>query len=293
MKTFNFQFIPNKKIYFIISIAIILAGLICFFAFGGLTLDLDFQGGTAVRVEMGKDFDDEAVKNFVEKEIGNSATVQKSGTEAYIKTLELDTEKRDNLVEAIKAEYGVDQNAILEVNNVTASASTKLISDSMKAVGWAMLVMLIYITFRFDLLSGIAAVVGLVHTVVIMIAVYVMFKIPVNSSFIAAVLTIVGYSINDTIVVFDRIRDNVKTMRRDPFEIVANISLNETLRRTIYTGVTTLISISLLYIMGVDSIKEFALPIIIGILVGTYASICIATPIWVILRNNIRIKARR
>ena len=293
MKEYNFQFIANKKLYLIISAVIILAGLICFIAFGGLTLDLDFQGGTAIRVEMGKDFDDEAVKNFVEKEIGSSAIVQKSGTEAYIKTIEIDTEKRDNLVESIKAEYGVDQNAILEVNNVTASASTKLISDSMKAVGWAMLVMLIYITFRFDLLSGLAAVIGLVHTVIIMIAVYAMFKIPVNSSFIAAVLTIVGYSINDTIVVFDRIRDNLKTMRRDPFEIVANLSLNETLRRTLWTGITTLTSISLLYILGVDSIKEFALPILIGIIVGTYASICISTPIWVILRDKIHIKAKR
>lgn len=292
MRNYNFQFVPNKKIFFIISSVIILAGLICFIAFGGLALGLDFQSGTAVRVEMGNDFDDEALKSFVQEKTGLSATVQKSGTEANIKTSELDTQKRDELVNAIKEEYGLEQSAILEMNNVTASASTKLISDALKAIGWAMLAMLIYISFRFDLRSGLSAVIGLVQTILVMLSVYAIFRIPISSSFVAAALTIVGYSINDTIVVFDRIRENVKLMRREPFDVVANISLNETLRRTIWTSITTLVTIFLLYVFGVESIREFSFPIIIGIIVGTYASICIATPMWVVLKRK-RVNARK
>lgn len=289
----NFQFIKNKNLYFIISSAIIILGLVFFTVFSGLALDLDFQGGTAIRIQMEKGFDDEALKNFVGKEIGGTASVQKSDTEAYIKTVEIETEQRDKLVEAIKAEYGIDQNAILEVNNVSASASTKLISDALKAIGWAMLAMLVYISFRFDLRSGLSAVIGLIHTLLIMLAVYSIFRIPVNSSFVAAVLTIVGYSINDTIVVFDRIRENVKVLRKESFDNVANISLNETLRRTMWTSITTLVTITLLYIFGVNSIKEFALPIIVGVAVGTYASVCISTPMWVLLRDKRIRRARR
>ena len=283
------NFVGKKNIFFIVSGAIILLGMIAFAIFGGLNLDLDFQGGTAIRMELGQDFNDEDVRKLVSDTIGgHTVAVQKAGTnktEAYIKTVEIDTETRDKVVEAIKEKYSLDQNALLEANNVSASASTKLITDAFKATGWAVVFMLIYITFRFNIRSGLAAVLGLVHNILIMLSVYAIFQIPVNSSFIAAVLTIVGYSINDTIVVFDKIRENKKHDRRSEFAVVANTSLNQTLTRTLNTSLTTLFTILTLYVLGVASIREFALPIIIGVIVGTYSSICIATPLWVVLRG--------
>ena len=283
------NFVGKKNIFFIVSGAIILLGMIAFAIFGGLNLDLDFQGGTAIRMELGQDFNDEDVRKLVSDTIGgHTVAVQKAGTnktEAYIKTVEIDTETRDKVVEAIKEKYSLDQNALLEANNVSASASTKLITDAFKATGWAVVFMLIYITFRFNIRSGLAAVLGLVHNILIMLSVYAIFQIPVNSSFIAAVLTIVGYSINDTIVVFDKIRENEKHDRRSEFAVVANTSLNQTLTRTLNTSLTTLFTILTLYVLGVASIREFALPIIIGVIVGTYSSICITTPLWVVLRG--------
>lgn len=280
------NFIGRKKIFFIASAAVILLGIIAFFTFGGLNLDLDFQGGTAIRMEIGQEFDDAAIKSMVEEITGTTVQVQKSGTdstEVYVKTLELGAETRDAVVEAIKAEYSLEQDALLEANNVSASASSKLISDAFKAIAWAVAFMLIYISFRFSIKSGLSAIFGLLHNILVMLAIYVIFRIPVNSSFVAAVLTIVGYSINDTIVVFDKIRENAKKERRTQFAEVANKSINQTLGRTVNTSVTTLVTIVMLYIMGVDSIKEFALPIIIGILVGTYSSICISAPMWTII----------
>ena len=145
--------------------------------------------------------------------------------------------------------------------------------------------MLIYITIRFSFKSGISAIIGLLHNILVMLAIYSIFQIPVNSSFVAAVLTVVGYSINDTIVVFDKIREAARKGGRSQFAEIANTSLNQTLTRTINTSVTTLITILTLYILGVDSIREFSLPIIIGVIVGTYSSICIATPIWTIIQD--------
>ena len=282
------NFSKHKKIFFIISGAVILLGLIFYIIFGGLNYDLDFQGGTAMRINIGTEFTENEIKSIVKDKCGLDAYVQKSGdanTEAYIKTEEIDTEKRDSIFDAISEKYSLEQSALLEANNVSASASTKLITDALKAIGWAILFMLIYIVIRFNISSGIAAVLALVHDVLIMISIYAIFRIPVGSSFIAAVLTIVGYSINDTIVIFDRIRENDKKDRRNPFNVICDRSINQSLTRTLNTSLTTLITILALYILGVDSIKDFAFPIIIGVIVGTYSSNCIASQIWIALRG--------
>ena len=291
------NFVGKKNIFFIASAIVIVAGIIAFAIFGGLNLDLDFKGGTSIRINIGTEFNDEDIKAIVQEVVGGDQTVQiqKSGdakTEVDITTLEMGTEKRDQIIEKIKEKYDLEQSAVLESTNVSASASTKLIADAFKAIGWAVLFMLIYITVRFSFRSGIAAIVGLIHNILVMLAVYTIFKIPVNSSFIAAVLTIVGYSINDTIVVFDKIRENERTDRRSRFSEVANKSLNQTLTRTLNTSLTTLFTILTLYLLGVDSIREFALPIIIGVIVGTYSSICISTPIWTVLRGIGKKKAK-
>ena len=279
------NFVGRKKIFFIVSCAIIIAGIVALLVFGGLNLGLDFKGGTSIRINMGKDFNDAELESLVENITGLSATVQKAnnGTEADITTLEIETEMRDKVFDAVKEKYGLEQDALLESNNVSASASTKLILDAFRAVGWAVLFMLVYITIRFSFKSGLSAIIGLIHNILVMLAIYTIFQIPVNSSFIAAVLTVVGYSINDTIVVFDKIRENAKKDHKNRFPDIANVSLNQTLTRTINTSFTTLFTILTLYVLGVDSIREFSLPIIIGVIVGTYSSICIATPIWTVI----------
>ena len=150
--------------------------------------------------------------------------------------------------------------------------------------------MLVYISFRFKFDFGVAAITALLHDVLVVIAIYAIFRIPLNNPFVAAMLTVVGYSINDTIVVFDRIRENMRGAKRDSHEEVADLSLNQNLTRSINTSLTTLLSIVALYIMGVDSIKEFTLPLIAGISVGVYSSIFIASPIWVLINKKQRKK---
>ena len=145
--------------------------------------------------------------------------------------------------------------------------------------------MLIYIAIRFEVLSGVAAVMALIHDVLIMLSVYVIFKIPVNSSFVAAILTILGYSINATIVVFDRVRENQRLMRKEPFQNVVNTSIWQSMGRSINTTITTLVTIVLLYFMGVDAIKEFALPIIVGVLSGFYSSVFLSGNFWIMLKK--------
>lgn len=279
------NFVGRKNIFFIISCVIIVAGIIAFFVFGGLNLGLDFKGGTTIRMNIGKEFDDAELKTLVQNITGLEATVQKAnnGMEADITTLEIQSEMRDKVVDALKEKYSLGQDALLEADNVSANASTKLILDAFKAVGWAVLFMLIYITIRFSFKSGLSAIIGLIHNILVMLSIYAVFRIPINSSFIAAILTVVGYSINDTIVVFDKIRENAKKDHKNKFPEIANTSLNQTLTRTINTSVTTLVTILTLYILGVDSIREFSLPIIIGVIVGTYSSICIATPMWTVI----------
>ncbi|MBZ4644832.1 MAG: protein-export rane protein SecF [Clostridia bacterium] len=149
----------------------------------------------------------------------------------------------------------------------------------------ASILMLIYITFRFEFKSGVAAVIAMIHDVLVMLTVYAVFRIPINTSFIAAILTILGYSINDTIIVFDRIRENRKYMKKEEFSNVVNKSIWQTMARSINTSLTTLLTITVLYILGVQSIKDFAFPLIVGIVSGTYSSIFIASPIWVMWRE--------
>ncbi|MBQ7037157.1 MAG: protein translocase subunit SecF [Clostridia bacterium] len=285
--------LKHKNIYFIISAIVILAGVVAYIAFGGLNFGLDFKGGTEIRMNIGAEFNNDDIATIVkEKAEVSSPVIQKSGnTEVSIKTEEIDTAKRDSIVEALKEKYGLDDSALLEATNVSASASTKLLTDALRAILLSVLCMLIYITIRFDFKSGLAAILGLAHNVLIMIAIYAIFRMQINSTFVAAILTIVGYSINNTIVIFDKIRENRKQSRKVPFEEVSNAALNQTFRRTVFASITTLLTITMLYIMGIDSIREFSLPIIIGVLVGSYSSVCIATPLWVVLNDKLKKRA--
>ena len=283
----------NKTKYFVmLSCAIILAGLIVGIIMGGLNLGIDFTGGSILTIDLGEDYDVQVVNSALQANGIDPATTQivRSETQAVIRMQELpsdvdDAQFRENLLDTLKEKY---PNAMSgEIESVGGVTSGEIVTNAFLSVIIASVLMLIYIWIRFTLYSGIAAVVALIHDVLVMTAVMSIARIPVNSPYIAACLTIVGYSINDTIVVFDRIRENnkkisIKTMTH--FEI-ADLSIKETLPRTINTSLTTLITILAVYIFGVASIKEFALPIIVGLISGTYSSIFIASPIWMKLQE--------
>ncbi len=216
------------------------------------------------------------------------STVQKAGegTQVIIKLLELDSETRDALCHILAGKYGLNLTTdLLGVNNVGASVSSDLRTAAITAALIAILLMLVYISFRFEILSGITAVICLAHDVFIMFAAYSLLQIPLNSTMIAAVLTILGYSINATIIVFDRIRENVKLHSKDNFDTNVDLSIKQTFRRSVNTSLTTLFTIGMVYILGVDSIKQFALPIIIGIFAGFYSSVCLSGNIWSVLKK--------
>ena len=279
----------NKTKYFLIlSVLIILAGLIVGIAMGGLNLGLDFTGGSILTIDLGEEFDTQVVEQALEDNgvAPASAQVTRSGdTQAVIRIQQLPSEEnsdefRQSLLDTLRKTYpGASGGEIESVGGVT---SGEIVTNAFLSVIIASALMLIYIWIRFELYSGIAAVAALIHDVLIMTAVMSIARIPVNSSYIAACLTIVGYSINDTIVVFDRIRENRKkvSLKSMTQMEIADMSVRETLPRTMNTSLTTLITILAVYIFGVPSIKEFALPIIVGLIAGTYSSVFIASPIW-------------
>ncbi len=289
--------IKSKWICLGISIVIILAGVVGYFVNDGFNLDIDFTGGTTISVNMqGKDYDVEDVKALINDTIGFPASnVQKSEDSIIIsistpKTINndaaLSTDDRIKLFTAIKDKYELTDDALTDYDSIDATIGGELKNSAIMSCIVALILMLIYISIRFEFLSGIAAVLSLAHNVFILMSIYVIFQLNINTTFIAAILTIVGYTINDTIVTFDRIREIKRKVRKTTFADIVNKGVNETLIRSIATSITTLLTIVILYFIGVQSVKEFAFPIIIGILVGTYSSIFIASPIWSMLKKE-------
>ena len=200
---------------------------------------------------------------------------------------DLDNEMRTNIMDQLKEKYGLSDEAFISVDNVSPSVGDEMKTQSLVVLLIAIALMLVYITIRFEFLSGVAAVISLIHNTLIMLSVYAIFQIPVNTSFIAAILTIIGYSINDTIVIFDRIRENTRhASKKDDFAEVVNDSVWQSMTRSINTSVTTLFSIVVLFAIGVSSLREFTFPLIVGIIAGTFSSIFIASPCWVMLRGR-------
>jgi preprotein translocase SecF subunit len=284
----NIKFAENLKIWSIISISVIVLGLI-FAIVGGVNLGIDFTGGTMMHFEMDQvvevDAIDEIVDSFdLDPDIIHAGL---DNTEIIIKTKQsLDNTQRMEVFNAVSEVYNLDNSHFLEAEQFGPSIGDEIQSKAMTSILIAAVGMLIYITLRFELIYGITAIVALVHDVLILLSVYSIFNIPINSSFIAAVLTIVGYSINDTIVVFDRVRENVKLIKKGTFAHIANVSLRQTLTRSINTSLTTLLVIGSLYVLGVESIREFAFPLMAGVLVGTYSSIFIASPLWAFFKDR-------
>ena len=281
--------VQKAKFLMWISIAVLVIGLAFGIANGGLNLGIDFTGGSLTTYDIGEEFDSAVIEDAVKANGIDQVQVVRSGnnwTSAVVRMQDIaGSESQSSLnadiLETIKETY---PNATIESEDrVGGSTSNDLVWSAFISVIVACALMLVYIWIRFELWSGIASVVALLHDVGIMIAVMAIFQVSINSSFIAACLTIVGYSINNTIVLLDRVRDNKKTLsgKQFSYEQIGNMSIKQSLGRTINTTITTLIMIVALYIFGVDSIREFTLPIIIGLIAGTFSSICLAVPMAV------------
>ena len=296
----SIDFIGKKAVFFTISGIIIAAGLISMGVHSAtegkaLNYGLDFMGGTSTTADFGKDMTIEDIENdivpYVEKVTGDSdvqATKVEGTTQVTIKTRTLSLDERQELEDTLAENCDVDASTITS-QSISSTISGEMRSDALKAVIVSCIFMLLYIWFRFkDIRFAASAILALVHDVLVVITVYALVRISVGSTFIACVLTIVGYSINDTIVIFDRIRENLalKTGKQTAEELreVANKSLTQTLSRSINTSITTFIMVVMLYILGVASIRDFSLPLMAGLVCGAYSSVCIATELWYVMK---------
>lgn len=283
-----FNIVQKKSVFILISLLIIAAGIVCYFVRGGFNTDIDFAGGTEIDVPNMK-YDEKAIIDAFEKiENVDVSSIQKVAETkgVLIKTkANLNAEQTKQVKKVLADTFKVNGDNI-SVQSISPTVGKELWKSAVMSILIAALLMLLYITFRFEVLSGIAAVVALVHDLLIMISFYVIFQIPVNTSFIAALLTILGYSINATIVIFDRIRENTRFLKKVAFSEIVNKSIWQTLARSINTSLTTLFTLVVLYIIGVQSIKEFALPLIVGIVAGTYSSVFISGSVWAMLKGD-------
>ncbi|MBO4797344.1 MAG: protein translocase subunit SecF [Candidatus Methanomethylophilaceae archaeon] len=287
-----FPFVEKRKIFFWITCAFFALGILCM-VIRGFAWDTDFIGGTAMEIHIGKTVDPAVVSEITEiteeiigKKVSSVRKTGDRGDDVLIKCTEIPTEVRDEVFEALKDRYGLTDADRLSVSSVGGSISADFRRSAVLSVCIAVALMLGYITFRFSFLSGIAAILCLIHDLFAVLFCYSLFGLPVNSNIIAALLTILGYSINATIIVFDRVRENRKLEPGDPFPEHVNRGVNQTLMRSINTTITTLLTIVMIYLFGVTSIREFILPLIVGILAGLYSSVCLAGNLWNLLSKN-------
>ena len=303
----NIDFVGKKAIFFTCSILVICVGIVGMAVHGikgdkSLNYSLEFLGGTSTTVEFNKAYslaqaDDEIVPKIADVIGSNDIQTQvvDNTNQIIFKTKSLNLEQREAFNTMLEKDYSVDASAITS-SNIGSTVSGEMRSQSMLAVVVAAFFMLLYIWFRFrDLRFAGSAIIALIHDVLVVLALYAVARISVGSAFIACMLTVIGYSVNDTIVIFDRIRENKKTLRDESPEslrALANDSITQTLSRSISTSLTTVVMVLMLLILGVTSIREFALPLLVGIVCGTYSSICIATELWYVMKVHIKGKKK-
>ncbi len=298
------DFAGHSKIFFGISIAIIVIGILCNIIFG-TTLDIQFSGGASVKYSYTADISENDLTDFIQSHTdakistsystdmvgstGHNVSVQFSGNNA------IDTNIQTNLLDDLNKQYPDADFTILESGSIDASMGFNFLLKCLVAVAIASVLMVIYVTIRFKkiggLSAGVTALVALFHDVAMIYFMYVIFRMPIDSNFIAVVLMIIGYSLNDTIVIYDRIREVRKNLgRKTDVGLVFNLSASKSLKRTIVTSVTTLSAIIIVYIVAIvfniSSVQAFALPMIIGIISGCYSSLCIAGPLWVLWQRK-------
>ncbi len=298
------DFIGNRRIYYTISLIIIAAGLIFSFVMG-VKLDIEFSGGTILSYVYDGEINEADFKKSVEDNLGQNVSVttgsdfttgrNKIMVEVKSKS-GLNSDKQFALSEQLDAEYSENNLELFQSSDVSPSSGREFFLKCLVAVIFSAIVLIIYIAIRFKNIggwrAGVCAVIALFHDIFVVYAVFVIFRMDIDANFMAVVLTILGYSINDTIVIYDRIRENKTLCAKEKLTLaeLTNRSINQSLRRSIYTSLTTImamLSVTIVaMVFGVDSIISFSFPVMIGMLSGTYSSICIAGPLWVSLENK-------
>lgn len=294
------DFLGKRKIFFAVSVAVILIGFVFMgvnagTGKGALNYSLEFKGGTSTNVTFDKAYTlkeiDETMIPDLEK-VTDDPNIQvqtvANSNQVIFKTQTLDLEKREAFAKYMADKFGVEEKDIT-TENISSTVSSEMRVDAIIAVAIATVFMLLYIWLRFkDIRFATSAVVALIHDVLVVLAFYVIARISVGNTFIACMLTIVGYSINATIVIFDRIREEMKTKKRtEELDTLVNRCITRTLTRSIYTSLTTFVMVAVLFVMGVSSIKEFALPLMVGIICGAYSSVCITGALWYVMKMKI------
>lgn len=314
MKNLRIKFYENRKIFFMLSLAVILIGVL-FNVIFGTQLDIQFTGGAVIKYSYQGELNPDEFASFVSQQTGESAvsaqinqnvknasgvsdlnnvTVSFGGMKA------LDLEKQKSLMEAIETQYPSQSFELISSSSVNPSMGRTFFIKCLVAVAIAAILLIIYIAIRFRKIggasAGVMAIVALIHDVAIVYFVFIIFRIPLNDSFIAVVLTILGYSVNDTIVVYDRIRENNRILKaKETPPSILDKSLNQVFSRSVYTSITTFVAITTVYVVGIlynlPSITTFALPMMVGVIVGCYSSLCIAGPLFVMWQEKKALKA--
>ena len=299
------NFLSKKGVFFGISIALVAAGFITMGIYkvktgDSLNYSLEFKGGTATTVTFHEKKTLEQINSeivpLIESTTGSAVQIQtvQDSNEVIFKTNALDVEKRTALEKLFMDEFGVEE-SLITTETISSTISSEMKSDTVLAVVIAIICMLIYIRIRFsDIRFGISSIVALLHDVLVVLTFYAVARASVGNTFIACMLTIVGYSINATIVIFDRVRENMNvSSRNEDLKDVVNKSITQTLSRSIFTSLTTFVMVAALYILGVTSIRDFALPLMVGIVCGAYSSVCITGGLWYVLRKKFPPKATK
>jgi len=276
-------FIEKRKIFYIISILIVLPGLVSLFT-KGLNTGIDFRGGSIIQVRITDSATPGQVRDVLKGMKLEKAEVTRSGSEFFIRTHELNQKQTQDVLNALKKDFKHVE--FRGAESVGATIGKELTNKAVLAVLIAALAMLLYITFRFEWRFGVAAVVSEVHDIILVLGIFSLFQWEINSPFIAAVLTIVGYSINDTIVIFDRIRENLRMKRKEDYASLVNRSIMQSLNRSINTVLTCVFALVALLVFGGVNLKYFVITMLIGFIVGCYSSIFVASPIWYDLKNK-------
>lgn len=296
----HFSIVKHFKIFAVISVLLCITGLVSLLALPfGVNLynfDIDFAGGTQMEFCMENTELNADVLNEIQALVKDTTGVEPNApqitgdenNEVIIRSTSLTSEQRADVITAMQEKYGLTDDDLISNEDVGKTVGDDLKKAAFLSAIVAVVLMLVYISFRFEFTSGLAAVICLIHDLLVMLSVYVIFQLPFNQNFIACALTILGYSINASIIVFDRIRENLRTARKESFESIADRSIWQTMGRTINTTLTTLFTIGMVFILGVPSLRNFTLPLLIGIVSGAYSSIFLSSSLWAFFRKRFK-----
>ena len=289
----RFDILKRSKLWFAISLLIIIPGIFCMFT-KGFNFGIDFTGGTIIEMEFQQEVTLPQVRDVLREYNLDNATIQLSGDvsnveaskDVMIRTMDLEENDRKAVMASLKDEIG--DYTVLREEKVGATIGGELITDALMATVISWILIILYVSYRFEWRFGVAAILTLIHDVLIVLSVFSFMQKQVDSSFVAAILTIIGYSINDTIVIFDRIRENQRLhfKRGGDLNELANRSIYQTLTRSLYTVFTVLFTTFALYFFGGDTTKDFSFALLVGFFSGSYSSIFVASPLWVVLKNR-------